>query len=63
MYGVGAAERDTDLGIVSIIAGSVESGRVTLMTELGKMDAHRVDGDWKIDATRIIEIDKKNAEP
>ncbi len=53
----------SDLGIVSIVAGSVESGQVTLMTELGKIDAQLVDGDWRIDAARIIEIDKQNAEP
>lgn len=52
----------SDMGIVSIIAGSVESGRVTLMAELGKIDAQLIDGDWRIDATRIIEIDKANAE-
>jgi hypothetical protein len=52
----------SDMGIVSIIAGSIESGRVTLMAELGKIDAQLVDGDWRIDATRIIAIDKANAE-
>ena len=53
----------SDMGIVSIIAGSIESGRVTLMAELGKIDAQLVDGTWRIDAAPIIAIDKANAEP
>ena len=52
----------SDVGIVSIIAGTPESGHVTLMTELGKIEAELVDGDWRVDVSRIIEIDKRNAE-
>ena len=52
----------SDMVTVSIIAGSIESGRVTLMVELGKIEAYLIDGYWKIDATPIIAIDKANAE-
>ena len=41
--------------VVSVISGSLESGHVQLATELGIMDAHRVDGSWRIDASSLIE--------
>jgi hypothetical protein len=44
-----------------MVGGSIESGHVTLITELGKIDAHLVDGAWRIDASPIIAIDKQNA--
>jgi hypothetical protein len=41
--------------IISVISGSLKSGHVQLATELGIMDAHLVDGSWRIDASSIIE--------
>jgi len=52
----------SDLGVVPIVAGSIESGRVTLLTEMGRIDVRLLDGDWRIDATQIIAHDKLNAE-
>lgn len=46
--------------IVSVSSGSVESGHVTLLTELGKFDAYLVDNTWRIDAEPLIENDRKN---
>lgn len=54
--------RMSDAYIVSVCSGSVESGRVTLITELGKFDAYLVDNAWRIDAEPLIENDRKNRE-
>jgi len=50
-----------DLNLVSIATGTLESGSVQLVTELGRIAAHWVDGGWKIDASPIITMDKANA--
>jgi hypothetical protein len=52
----------SNLGVVPIVTGSIESGRVTLLTEMGRIDVRLVGGDWRVDATPIIAIDKLNAE-
>ena len=52
----------SDAYIVSVFNGSVESGRVTLITELGKFDAYLVDDAWRIDAEPLIQNDRKNRE-
>ncbi|TWT36856.1 hypothetical protein KOR34_18010 [Posidoniimonas corsicana] len=53
----------SDAYIVSVSSGSVESGHVTLITELGKFDAYLVDNAWRINAEPLIENDRKNREP
>lgn len=52
----------TDCNIVSVLAGSVESGYVQLITELGKIDAHLVNGEWRIDAKPFIAIERLKRE-
>jgi len=51
----------SDSYVVSVVAGSIESGHVTLITELGKIDAHLVDDSWRVDASPIIAIDNRDA--
>lgn len=51
----------SDSFVVSVLSGSEESGHVRLLTELGVFDAHFIDGNWRIDASSIIDIDAKQA--
>jgi|GEM_PF-3093756 len=51
----------SDSYVVSVVAGSVESGYVQLITAIGKVDAHLVDGIWRIDAGPFIEIKNRDA--
>ncbi len=60
--GVAAQLRSiSDCYVVPVVSGSLEAGHVQLVTELGKIDAHLVDGSWRIDATPIVEMDVGNA--
>ena len=43
--------------VVSVVSGSLESGKVSLATEVGMIEAHLVDGKWRIDASSFIEND------
>ncbi len=54
-----AAQLDviSDSYVVSVVSGSVDSGEVSLATEVGIIDAHLVDGQWRIDASLFIESD------
>jgi hypothetical protein len=52
----------SDMYVVSVVGGSLESGRVQLITELGRITAHLINGDWRIDAGPIIENDLQNAQ-
>ncbi len=50
----------SDSYVVSVVSGSLESGHVTIVTEIGKVDVHLVDGSWRLDASPIIAMSKSN---
>ena len=51
----------SDSYVAAIVGGSLDSGRVQLITELGKIDVHLIDGVWRIDASPFIALEKKKS--